>query len=337
MDGQFQIVKRDTIPPLREVEQDGEIHKLGELRDFRWSQELKDFLANASGFSVSWVVLGHEEVLDPHAHPILSMMVVYSGTGQMLGDLECPLQQGEVVVVPAGCQHGFVGGPEGLAALSIQFGEGLYTTPEKPRVVFMEGERHTLGNLLEYNERRRKEFANHPVFDLVRDGTLDDPERCSVFAASGNLMLAGMSRLLVSQRATSRNPAYQSWLVSRLQVQARTSQSKSQLRDTLLDAALTWFDHQMFVLDDAEKAAITCLVVDGALDIYREKVRLALEPAPDGSLSERASRGTVAAMELLRSESPRTYARLERIIGEGWDMMGAIAERITYLTRSSER
>lgn len=136
MDDRIQVVKRGTIPPITSVEQDGEVHLLGELRDFRWSDRLREFMPDPEQLSVSWVVLKSGETLQTHVHPIQSMMVVYEGSGEMLGDLERPIARGDVIVVPAGRRHGFTGGAAGLHALSIQFGAGLYTAPEKPRVVF---------------------------------------------------------------------------------------------------------------------------------------------------------------------------------------------------------
>jgi quercetin dioxygenase-like cupin family protein len=140
MDDAMRVVKRDTIPPIRTVEHDGEVHVLGELRDFRWSERLRAFMPDPEQFSVSWVVLQCGETLETHVHPIQSMMVVYRGSGAMLGDLERAVAQGDVIVVPAGRRHGFTGGSGGLYALSIQFGAGLYTTPERPRVVFADHE-----------------------------------------------------------------------------------------------------------------------------------------------------------------------------------------------------
>jgi quercetin dioxygenase-like cupin family protein len=136
MNDEMQVVKRETIPPITSVEHDGQVHVLGELRDFRWSERLREFMPDPEQLSVSWVVLQCGETLEAHVHPIQSMMVVYQGSGEMLGDLERAISQGDVIVVPAGQRHGFTGGASGLYALSIQFGASLYTTPERPRVVF---------------------------------------------------------------------------------------------------------------------------------------------------------------------------------------------------------
>src|SRR5262245_26204901 len=123
-EGDIQIVTKESIRALTRVEEDGKVYELGELRDLRWSEVLARFLG-ASPLSIAWVRLSAGEVLAEHRHPVQSLMVFHRGSGEMRGDIQRPINAGDVVVVPAGCEHGFVGGPEGLFGLSIQFGEGL--------------------------------------------------------------------------------------------------------------------------------------------------------------------------------------------------------------------
>jgi mannose-6-phosphate isomerase-like protein (cupin superfamily) len=202
------VVSRDAIPPISSVNQDGEVHQLGELRDFRWNDKLRNFMPDSSAFSVSWVRLGPGEVLEPHVHPIQSLMVFYEGSGQLLGDLARPVAADDVVLVPGGCLHGFVGGPDGLAALSIQFGEGLYTSPEKPRVMFADSD-NTLAGLLAYNEERIKRFLERPIFTLLADGTLEDARKRKAYNDALQIWVDGNQLLLLSRQATCVDPAYQ--------------------------------------------------------------------------------------------------------------------------------
>jgi hypothetical protein len=122
---QIQVISRDAIPPIQSAEQDGVVHELGKLRDFRWNSLLRDFMPASSRLSVSWVRLGYGEALAPPVHPIQSLMICYAGSGVILGDLEGRVAKDDVVVVPAACKHGFVGGPNGFEAILIQLGEGL--------------------------------------------------------------------------------------------------------------------------------------------------------------------------------------------------------------------
>ena len=216
MEAQVQVVKRDTIQPLEAVNQNGDVHVVGELRDFRWNDDLRKFMSISSTFSASWVSLKHGEVLQTHTHPADSMMVVYAGSGDMLGDFCGPLAEGDVIFVPAGRRHGFVGGKEGIYALSIQFGEGLYTKPEKPRVIFADSE-NSLSSLIAYNERRAADFSKRPVFRLLDDGTLGEPGNRNAFFAALRVVVDGLEKALVSCHANCADPRHESAFLERLE------------------------------------------------------------------------------------------------------------------------
>src|SRR5882724_4250917 len=120
---EIQVVSRNAIPPVRWAEPNGAAHELGELRDFRWNSLLREFMPVGGGFSVTWVRLERGEALEPRVRPAQSLMIFYAGGGSIVGDLEGPVIKDDVVVIPAGSRHGFVGGPDGLQALSIQLGD----------------------------------------------------------------------------------------------------------------------------------------------------------------------------------------------------------------------
>ena len=55
----IQVIPRDAIRAIHEVEEGGKLYQLGELRDLRWHETLASFLGDGSGLSVSWVRLAH--------------------------------------------------------------------------------------------------------------------------------------------------------------------------------------------------------------------------------------------------------------------------------------
>jgi mannose-6-phosphate isomerase-like protein (cupin superfamily) len=346
---QMQVISRDTIPPITDVQHDGEVHALGELRDFRWNDQLRDFMPATSEFSVSWVRLMDREVLQPHVHPIQSMMIFYSGSGEMLGDFKKPVAAGDVVVVPAGRQHGFVGGPNGLYALSIQFGEGLYTVPETPRVQFTTGD-ETLEGLLAYNARRLEGFLQRPIFGLLASGALEDPVQRKAYLESLQIWVDGNQALLFSRQATCMDPFYKAtFLRHMVDEMGHDTLHKERAggppaedphaRDAVMEAITNWFTHQMYVLDNAEKTAIVHLVIENASAAYHARAMPALAKYMNRdyfAVHVEADEGHAAMGEaLLGSESPRTYARLKAIVGEAWDMIGAMTDRVTELTLAS--
>jgi hypothetical protein len=341
----IQIVKRAAIPAITTIEEGGVLHRLGELRDLSWSEPLKHFVGGGSGFSASWVQLADQEILEPHTHPVLSMMVIYAGAGQMLGDLCRPLAGDEVVVVPPGCLHGFIGGPPGLFALSIQFAGGLYSAPEQPRVIFSK-EADSLEQLLAFSERRASEFARKAMFDLARGALLADATKRRIFRDALGIWVDGIESLSASRYASCDDPRYQAAFREHLSTFVERGADSSQprtappIRDAALEAITNWFAYQMYVLDNAEKTAIVSLVVDPANAILGKclspllgECRLNQVLALQARDAERhISRG----IELLRHATPRDYARWRDLVGEAWDMSEAMTDRVAAMTLSSE-
>ena len=113
------------------------------------------------------------------------MIVMASGAGRTLGDLQASIEVGDIVIIPPGSHHGFVGaGTAGLWALSIQFeGLGLYEDPEHGRVEF-DGEqagrhlsRSGFDTLLARNETFARDHLQNPIFALVSSGRLVEKRR----------------------------------------------------------------------------------------------------------------------------------------------------------------
>jgi len=344
------VVDRARIPAIRSVVQDGKLHELGELRDFRWHAELERLMPPAETLAISYVALKPNEVLRPHTHPIQSMMIFYRGAGTMLGQRPQPVRQGDVVVVPPGCEHGFVGGPDGLWGLSIQFGHGLYTAPDRPRVVFSD-EEYDLAQLCAHNRERLGRFEQKPFFRILGDGTLEDSNRRRTFLDALQVWVNGNQTLLFTRQGTCRDPSYAPIFLKHLHEEMGhdrlhadrqdgghpgAAPETSTVRDPALEAITSWFPYQMLVLDNVEKAAIIHLVIENASISYHRiaKPHLARYVNTEYFDVHLAVDAEHAALgeELLRNQHPRTYRRLKVIIDDAWDMLEAMTDRVTDLT-----
>jgi len=132
------IIPRKEIQAVTEVIEDGEVHSLGEQRDFRRNPMLDEFLSERGRLGIAWVRLGPGQVLAPHRHPTRSMILVCRGRGMLIDQGETALDEGDAILVPAGHLHGFRGlEPDGVEGLSIQFEDrGLYEDMTRPQVDF---------------------------------------------------------------------------------------------------------------------------------------------------------------------------------------------------------
>lgn len=349
---QIQIVSRLDIPALYSIEQEGVVHTIGELRDFQWHSILKDFLPPAEEFSIGWVWLKEDETLKTHVHPVQSMMVFYQGSGKMLGQKEgAPLQEGDIVIVPPGCEHGFIGGPGGLHGFSIQFGSGLYTDPENARVIFKDDE-WNLAKLLAHNQLRLQQASHNKFFQLIQSGILDHPKKRQVFLDYLQIWVDGNQTLLFGRQATCNDPHFNAVFLqhlyeeigheklydSRKQHEVNLNNTPTKARDTILEAVTSWFSYQMFVLDNVEKTAIIHLVIENASHFYHAIAKNSLEKYISAEYFQVHEADTAHAEmgeKLLQNQSAETYRRLKEIIDQAWDMLGVMMNRVQELTEAA--
>lgn len=137
---EVQVIARNDIPAIHSITQNGEVHHLGEVRDFRWHDTLREFLPSSKLISFSWVHLKPGDSLLPHEHPMQSMIILVKGSARLTGQKNLLLKEGDIVITPPNCSHGFEAIEESHG-FSIQFEEGIYTDPENGRVKFLDDEK----------------------------------------------------------------------------------------------------------------------------------------------------------------------------------------------------
>jgi hypothetical protein len=105
----------------------------------------------------------------------------------------------------------------------------------------------------------------------------------------------------------------------------------------VLDAFNDWFAFRMRVLDFHEKAALLHLVLGQAIATYFRRAAPVLEQSELPGLIDRLvpSRGVEVTLRLLRGQTSDDHARLRRILAEGWDMLGAMNDRMAALARAA--
>lgn len=138
---QYRLIRRQEIEGITNLEVEGKDTYLGELRNFKNSAYLKDFLPEE--FSIGWVSLPSGGVLETHFHPCASLIIVTKGEGASLGDTELHLKEGDVIHIPAWNLHGFKGlGENGFEGLSIQFQEtAIFESSETPETTYVDREK----------------------------------------------------------------------------------------------------------------------------------------------------------------------------------------------------
>jgi quercetin dioxygenase-like cupin family protein len=339
------IVKRDVVPTLREVVVDGERHGLGILKDFRKDPRIAAFLPEQSRLSLAWVRLEPGEELAAHAHPTESMIIMAEGHGLVRGDLEAPMEGGDIVLVPRGALHGFVGAaPAGFWALSVQFeGAGLYEDPARGRVKFSEARGEGLARLLAANALYAERHLNNKVFTLLASGRLRNPATRARFYDCVQVWSRHFQRAILARSAFVEDPRFAGTFRQHLEEEFGHDEKLARDRreglqpvwDPTLDAAGQWFVHKMLSLDNAEKTVLVHLVLEVGSSLVSGRARAALNDYRDSDYFEVHDEADEAhklvGIDQLAGLDDATYARLLDLHAAGWDMLELLSNRIADL------
>lgn len=354
---EIKIVRRDEIPTLTTVVVDNVEQNLGILKDFRKHPDLLEFLPDDSRISLAWVSLKPLEVLESHVHPIKTMIIMCHGKGRIQGEIDAEFSDGDIVIIPSGCLHGFVGGGEDrFWALSVQFeGRGIYENPNEAQVKFA-GDRPAvmpakvgnqgLAKLLQRNKQFVEDHKKNPMFELVTSGRLADERLRNRFFDCVQVWSNFFQKTILARSAFTEERHFALLFEKHLDEEyghntnlaAERGNALQIVWDPILEATSNWFAWKMLTLDNTEKTVLVHLVLEVGSSAFstvanpivasfQETEYFAIHDEADDDHQE-------MGLELLVDLAPKSYDRLMKIQQEGWDMLNVLCARIAELVES---
>ncbi len=338
----IEVISRDSLETITSAIVDGEKHELGMVKNFSSNTSMRGFLPTT--LSLAWVHLNRGEELSVHRHPEDSMIIMTQGQGSVLGDMNGYIKEGDVVYVPQGHAHGFVGEGSGFWGLSIQFSKSsLYEDLSVPRVQFAPSAK-PLDALLALNDRLSERFTEHQVFDLIRLDLLRDEQRRNRFLAGLQIWSEYFQRVVLARSAFVGASAFREVFYEHLTEELGHDRDLQTTHDGRLefDAALegmcSWFVVQTLSLDNADRVVMTNLVLERAGTIFYTDFCNYLRnfdiSAHFSDHSEHDEEHEKMGLELLEELHPSQYLGLEAVMRDSWDMISGILARIVDLTLS---
>lgn len=340
MRDEIRVIERQSIRNLASVEENGVTYDLGEHRDFRRHPVLASLLPEQGRVSISWTKLNPLQRLEPHQHPTMSMIIVCKGQGRLIGDLQMDLKEGDIVVVPPGCTHGFVGSEaEDLRALSLQFeGEGLYENEKVPRVQF---DGYSLSQLLEENQRRLESHVHTSFFRLLDDGTLENPACHSIFIRHLQSWSSKFQLILHARSAFAADSRFRSVFKKHFGEEfGHDELIKSNLDpiwDPVIEACSDWFLHQMTTASDAVRLAIIHLVLERSAHEFHERAARVMKSQKKyySVHAEHDESHGKMGLHLLEQLDSRQLQSVKSSIEKAWQVLDTMLERIDRLVREA--
>lgn len=354
----IEVVTRDEIPAIHTVIEGGREHVLGILKEFKRHERLSGFLPRDFRVAMAWVHLDAGQTLEPHVHPVDSMILICRGHVRALGDREAELKEGDILLVPHGRKHGFTGsGADGFWGISVQFdSRGLYEDLTDPWASFLNDEAREapgtlrsaaedpLDRLLAANDRYLTNFSKHRLFTMAQSGYLEDAGVRARFLDCFQVWSSHFQRMLQGRAFLSVDPSFHQLAQSHLDEELGHDQLLKRHRpdcrpvwDPVLEAACAWFPSQMSCLGELEKVVLVHLVVEASASVfYREMApvmagatsRAHFEAHADAEDQRHFEMGVALLRQHVRYLDLRSLMAVQK---RGWDMLSTVFGRIAEL------
>lgn len=350
-----ELVTRDELPAMHTVMEGGQERVLGILKEFRRHERMRAFLPKDFKVSIAWVHLDAGQTLEAHVHPVDSMILVCKGAVHAFGERTAEMQEGDILLVPHGSEHGFTGaGTDGFWGLSVQFNSrGLYEDERDPWATFLEpvpaaesghDAASPVDRLLTDNRRYVANFAKHRLFSIAKQGLLAGDVARQRFYDCFQVWSNHFQRMLLARAAMTEDPAYRTLserhLSEELGHNTLLESGRGHRRaiwDPHLEAACSWFVWKATTLDDAERVVLIHLVVEASAGVFYTQMGdvFAADAAASAHgtahAADRDSEHVALGVATLRAAGPLDLERLSRVQRQGWDMLSLVMGRIADL------
>lgn len=320
--GKPYVVQRGEIP----VSSDAEDRGL-DRRPFRAHQLLASAMAS-SATTLSWIEVRAGQYVVPRHHAEPGLLIILRGSGELVGSAKRGIEQGDVITLPAGHDYGFsTVAPGGIEALHIILKAGSESSEREV----------TFDDLVARNAARANAALNTPYFRMLHDGTLSSARARQRFRHCARVFSDLFQTFLFTREAMCRDPEYQAVFNAHLLEEIghnsmlEASEDPRIFADPTLQATLSWFCHQMLILDNAGKAVLN-LVLETAGYHFHSLAKPVFEQDEGQVYFDTHAEGDEThkdmGVELLEKQHAETYRDLLRLLDDGYDMLDAVTQRI---------
>lgn len=330
------VVRRADIDAIHSIVENGKTVDLGELRDFRKDPAIAAFLPETARPSLAWTKLAPAGILPVHQHPTKTMVIVAQGQGDLIGDVEMPLEAGDVVCISPGVNHGFVAGDNDLHCLSLQFeGDGLYENADTPRAQFTQSVFEQFTALNQEYCSRWTQFIVGETNEIMKN----ESHQAAFWGHIKRWSTSFQHLLYVRQLTTDlESPLYELFrehfreeFDHDLMIKVPRAEW-----DPIIDACSAWFETAIAKGAPVEKLILVHSVLEAAGDIFSTELRgqtSDLERYVNVHHEHDEGHADMGG-EFLKPYVEYNFNSAKKLLVEGWEVFFTMFERINALSKA---
>ncbi|GAB7141435.1 hypothetical protein AWC22_14260 [Mycobacterium riyadhense] len=201
---------------------------------------LRALLPTGGRFSLAWMEAGEGEIVERSTtHD--TILLVFRGAARLLGGRF--IKAGDAVSIPANSVYRLaVAARDGLDALAITLGRTAAKNDDSEGV-------SSLAELIERNEERMRIASQGAIFQLVDDGTLNDPAKRAAFLRQIRPLSDTFQKTMIARQATCSDQAYEPTFLDHFKEEFGHNtllpcDGPAAAPDPVVSATLVWFTHQ---------------------------------------------------------------------------------------------
>jgi quercetin dioxygenase-like cupin family protein len=290
-------------------------------------------------FSMEWIDFESNQTLNETIAIKNTLLAICSGEGKFASGRDFVVKAGDLLMIPIGCQYHLKN--ESNSLLKIM--RITFQMVDEPSGLDFQPAYSSLQELLTYNEARLKRHVEKPFFQLLTDGTLEEPKKRQMFLRCLYHWSQYFQRILFSRQATAVDKPFQKVFLEHLKEEfghdelLATEQSVLPIRDSIFQATSSWFAYKMFTLDNVGKTAIIHLVLETSGEAFHTRAKHILSQSITTNYfhlhSEVDDDHAALGIELLKNQHPHIYSQLSELLEDAWNMFETMMDRISLLVR----
>lgn len=337
------VYSRNSLDGISAIKENGKIINLGVVKSLRANKSLNSFIPENSKLSASWVRLKKDEKLHVHTHPIDCLYIITEGEATLLGELQGQVvSSGDIITIPAGSHHGFVGsGEKGYWALSIQFEQrGLYDDPSKPLAQFSNNESDYCEKILRRNKEFAQAFRSNLIFPLLNRKNITE-EFTEAFLSILQILSNHFQKMMLLRSGLSEQEEYSNLFFKHLheefghnELLKSTRKSTHTFWDAQYEAICCWFSYQMMTLDNIEKLFLVNFIIEESASIFYTTISPIFRKFNIKHLQEHSTldeEHSNMGISMLQQIDKKTFDNLCSLQSEAWNMVNCQYERMAHI------
>jgi hypothetical protein len=268
------------------------------------------------------------------------LLMVNAGLGEIIynnGSIRKEIKAGDIVIMPPSFDCEIIGESESsLEILLISKGLDLLKNNDSEEAY---------QEIIRYNQVKLDKLLKLPLIKFIENPDKITPEQAQTLLNCIQVFSRTFQRMMFIRQSTCDDPIFKAKFLKHFEEEfghdtlLEDNKNTSIMADPTLNAILSWFPYQMFLVDNVSKAALVHLVWEVIGDNFHTLAKPLGKYTQSNyfELHEEADElHADLGYDLIKNQSPLVYNSLKDLLDLSWEIFSAEFDRVSYLVNHTK-